>query len=213
MDVDASLIRNGIAENDIHRIYGDDRMQTADRVEAEVMKYSTADTVIICSGGNFPDALSISSYAFAQKMPILLTGEDGNLTAESLAIAKGFKNAVIIGGKTAVSTDTETQLSGLSVGRYGGNDRYGTSTAIISGLFGGYAPALAIATGEDYPDALVGAALAGQQDGAILLVDGQGSTLTADQEAIVGNAGDVWILGGGQAISAAMKSAIDDILK
>ena len=195
------------------RIWGDDRTQTADRIARRVIDESSADTIIICSGNSFPDALSISSCAFAQKMPILLTGSDGKLTDDSLAIAENFGKAIIIGGENAVSPGVEKQLTVMKTVRYAGDDRYGTSAEIINNLFGGKASMLAVATGQDCPDALVGAALAGRNGGAILLVDGQASSLTDSQKTIVGNAGSVWILGGESAVSAALKTAVDDTLK
>jgi putative cell wall-binding protein len=195
------------------RIAGNDRMQTADKIARRVIEKSSADTIIICSGQNFPDALSISSYAFAQKMPILLTGSDGKLTADSLAIAENFGKAIIVGGKGAVSLDVKTQLTTIKAVRYAGDDRYGTSAEIINNLYGGKTSMLAVATGSDYPDALVGATLAGKSGGAILLVDGQGTSLTADQKTIVGQAGSVRILGGTAAVSDAMKASVDDTLK
>jgi putative cell wall-binding protein len=195
------------------RIWGNDRTQTADMIAKRVIDISSADTIIICSGQDFPDALSISSYAYAQKMPILLAGSDGTLTADSLAIAENFGKAIIVGGQGAVSPDVEKQLTVMKTVRYGGVDRYGTSAEIINNLFGGKVSMLAVATGMDYPDALMGAALAGKSGGAILLVDGQGSALTTDQKTIVGNAGSVRILGGTAAVSAVMKTAVDDIMK
>ena len=104
-------------------------------------------------------------------------------------------------------------LKAMKTARYEGKDRYGTSIDVINKLFDGYAPVLAVATGTNYPDALVGAALAGKSGGTILLVDGSGTSLTDDQKTIIGNAGDVWILGGDGAVSDTMRTAIDNILK
>jgi len=209
-DVKAAIEKMGIRTD---RIGGDDRMQTAEKVEEEIMKSSSSDTIIISSGQNFPDALSISSYAYAQKDPILLTGTDGKLTGTSLTIAKKFRNAVIVGKEGAVSGNVETQLSGAAVKRYGGSDRYGTSLEIINGLFGGKAAALAVSTGSSYPDSLVSAALSGKSNGAILLIDGKGTSLTENQKTVLKNAGSVWILGGDNAVSAVMKTSIDSALR
>lgn len=111
-----------------------------------------------------------------------MTGSDGRLTADSLGIAENFGKAIIVGKDGAVSSDVETQLTTIHSVRYGGEDRYGTSTEIINNLFGGKASTLAVATGEDYPDALVGTALAGKSGGAVLLVDGKGMSLSDDEK-------------------------------
>lgn len=178
-DVKAAIENMNITAD---RIWGNDRTQTADQIARRAIEDSDADTIIICSGKSFPDALSISSYAYAKKMPILMTGSDGRLTADSLGIAENFGKAIIVGKDGAVSSDVETQLTTIHSVRYGGEDRYGTSTEIINNLFGGKASTLAIATGEDYPDALVGTALAGKSGGAVLLVDGKGMSLSDDEK-------------------------------
>ena len=187
---------------------------------------------IIVSGNSFPDALSISAYAYAQKMPVLLTGSDGKLTAETLKIAESFQNALIIGREGAVSGEVEGQLAGTelaaaqqasgagdlpagaqeqlaspNVVRYGGDDRYETSEIVIEQLFNGAASSLVIATGENFPDALAGSALAGKAGGAVLLVNGKGSGLTERESSIIGKADRAWVLGGTQVISNAVEKA------
>jgi putative cell wall-binding protein len=195
------------------RIWGKNCTQTADKIARRVIDISSADTIIICSGQNFQDALSISSYAYAQKIPILLTGSNRKLSADSLAIAKNFSKAIIVGGKANVSLNVEKQLKAMKTARYAGMNHYETSIQLINNLFGGKATALAIATGQDYSDALAGAALAGKSGGAILLVKGSGTSVTNAQKAIIGNADKVWVLGGDNAVSDAMKAAIDNIIK
>ncbi|MCI1726201.1 MAG: cell wall-binding repeat-containing protein [Lachnospiraceae bacterium] len=192
------------------RIFGDDRTKTADQIEKKVAELSTADTCIICSGNNYPDALAISSYAYTNKFPILLTGADGKLTDETLAIAGKFKKAMIIGLQGAVSADVDKQLKALDVVRYGGEDRYATSLDILTRLYGGKVSVAAAATGENYPDALAGASLSGKNGGSIVLINGNAESLNEDQKQIIRNAGKVWILGGENAVSVAAKTAVDE---
>ena len=191
------------------RIGGSSPIKTANKIEAEVMKSSKTDTVIICSGQDFPDAISISSYAYEQQTPILLTGKDKKLSSKSLAIAKTFQKAIILGNKNSVSGKVEKQLSSLKVTRYGGDNRYAASVKIIKGLYGNYIPTLVIVTGRNYPNALAAAALAGKTNGAVLLVNGKGTALTAGQKTVISNAGDTIILGSDKSITSAMKKAVD----
>ena len=200
---------------------------------------SGGDTVIIASGSNFPDALSISAYAYAQKMPILLTGADGKLTSESLEIAGRFSRAIIVGGTGAVSEDVEEQLkavqtagadagqlkavqaAGAGAGqlkalqtvRYGGQDRYETSEMIINNLYGGKSSVLTIASGSNFPDALSGACIAGSDGGALLLADGSQTALTAAQQAIVKASDSVYVLGGSSAVSAGLEKNVIGAMK
>lgn len=76
----------------------------------------------------------------------------------------GVKSVTIVGGTGAVSSGIEAQLSRtLSTTRVGGADRYTTAANINTAYFGGTAPPVAfVATGQNFPDALAGAALAGR---------------------------------------------------
>lgn len=207
-----SILKLGIASENVIRIEGADRVETAEKIEMKVMENSTADTCIIASGNDYADALSISAYAYKQRMPILLTQEDGTLKNSTLKIAGTFKKAIIVGGAGAVSGSVESQLSGagISAVRYGGNDRYETSNKVLSSLYGSSIPSVAVATGNDFADALSGAALAGKNGGAVLLVDGTGTSgLTAEEKQFIGKAGNVCVLGGPGAVSKEVKSGID----
>ena len=209
-----SILKLGIASGNVIRIEGADRVETAEKIESKVMENSTADTCIIASGSSYPDALSISAYAYSRKMPILLTQQDGTLKDSTLKMAGTFKNAIIVGGTDAVSGSVESQLAGTGVSavRYGGADRYETSDRIISSLYGGSIPFLAAATGRNFPDALSGAALAGKSGGAILLVDGsETSDLTDAEEKFIEKSDEVCVLGAAGAVSKQVKSKIDDI--
>lgn len=83
-------------------------------------------------------------------------GELGRLGVSSISIA---------GGTGAVSAGIQAQLTavGYDVTRYGGASRYDTAALINGAYFGpGSATTTFLATGVDFPDAIAGAALAGQ---------------------------------------------------
>jgi C1A family cysteine protease/putative cell wall-binding protein len=206
--VEDRLIKHFQKEN-VTRLGGSTRTETADMVAGTVIRNASSDTCLICSGSSYPDALSIASYAFSKKAPVLLTQPDGTLSAETLAIAKSFANVYIIGGTGAVSGTVESQLSGITPIRLDGADCYATNQKVISALYGNSVPTLAVATGTNYPDALAGSELTGRGNGAILLVKGTGTELTAEQAAFIENAGSVCTLGGTGAVSSAIKTEID----
>jgi putative cell wall-binding protein len=56
------------------------------------------------------------------------------------------------------------------VTRLGGADRYATAAAISKATFAAGVPVVYIATGQNFPDALAGAAAAGYKGGPLLLV-------------------------------------------
>jgi putative cell wall-binding protein len=201
----------GISEENIIRKSGDDRTQTADAVAAEVMQTGTSDTCFICSGNDFADAISVSSYAYRNQSPILLTKENGTLTEASAAIANQFSRVYIIGGEKAVSTKVGEQLASVRPVRIEGRDRFETNRKVISTLYPDGYSFVSIVTGENYPDGLTGSSLQDSSGSPVLLVDGNASSLTEDQIRIIRARTDkekVGVLGGSAVISSQMRQAI-----
>jgi putative cell wall-binding protein len=103
---------------------------------AEKLGKDHADTCIIATSWKFQDALSISPYAYAYKVPIFLCDSGTNALAEAtlqMIRNMGFSKAVIVGGPVAVDSGVEVQLkkSGISsVQRVYGQTEYETSQAI-----------------------------------------------------------------------------------
>lgn len=159
----------------MQRIAGSDRVTTA--IEISKNTFQRADTVIVATALNFPDALAAAPLAHAHQAPILLVPAGGVPDAVSREITRlGAKNAVIIGGSPAVPASVESGLRGrgLSVKRVAGRDRYSTAVAIahelrsvrgVSGFDKAY-----IATGEGFSDALSVAGVAAAEGAPILLV-------------------------------------------
>jgi putative cell wall-binding protein len=207
--IKAALISNGMKEENIIRIGGDSRSQTAEKIGREVMTSGGTDTCFICPGTDFPDALSVSSYAYANKTPILLAQEDGTLSADTLAMAESFKKIYLIGGEAVLSSQAETQLAGCSPIRLAGSDRYLTNAKIIHTLYGDSLPCLAVANGNRFPDALVGSSLEGKDGGAVLFVDNSLSSVSDMQLSILVSSENAAVLGGEDAVSAPLKTAVE----
>ena len=180
-----------VGEGGATRVCGEGRGETAEAVCAqEAGRWS--DTCIVARGfGSAADALSASAYAYAAKCPILLTDEQGSLTASTKGAieSEGFCRAVVVGGTEAVSADVEgylaSRLGASNVLRIAGADRYETSRDTILWVEGKDADAAFqpdvvlsdrganIASGKDenYPDGLVGGALSGSRGKSIMLID------------------------------------------
>lgn len=171
----------------IQRLSGQTRYETSLRIARTA--YNVASTggeapwqVIIATGTNFADALSVSPYAYAGKMPILLCDPATGLSDDALAFlkAKGIRDAMIVGGNQAVPSSVEAQLEsvGVSYNRYFGSTRYETSVKIAeraSSLFNnssvlGLSGSI-FATGKNFPDALAAGPVAGHSRSFVLLVD------------------------------------------
>ncbi len=209
------------------RIGGADRYETAALVAAE---YPDVDVVYIASGEVFPDALTaravgVNVTAGAEDVPapqadgagtaapVLLTKADELPTATTGALNDIKPTEIrIVGGEKRISPAVEAELKNFApVTRYAGDDRYETS-AELAGLFPKGLPVVFVATGESFPDALVGGAVAGREGAPILLTAGaelsgptaQALTDLAPQAVVV--------FGGPNAVSEAALTAIADIV-
>ncbi|AKN30744.1 cell wall-binding protein [Clostridium carboxidivorans P7] len=156
------------------RICGTDIFDTAVKVGEEIRKTKSFDTVAISSQGGFADALAIAPFSAKNTMPILFSGKD-SLRNDTLKALKdwGIKNVVIVGGTGVISSSVEDSLKsmGITVTRLAGQDRYATALEIIKHFApsDGY-KSISISSGENYPDALAGAALAAKNNTPLVLV-------------------------------------------
>ena len=92
-----------------------------------------------------------------------------------------------------------------------GDNRYETAIAVSREAFPGSAANVVLATGENWPDALGGAALAGALDGPILLTKKTALPSEIKAEIMRLEATKVYILGSEAAVSRAVASAVDGI--
>jgi putative cell wall-binding protein len=162
------------APEGIVALMGTDRYGTAALV-AEQVKAKLGDVtgVVLAPGDSFADALSAAPLAAAQGWPILLTPAEGPVPAATV-------QALVALGATrglAVGTYAEPGVPGLTFDHVmGANDRYDTSAkiaeyAVTQGLTFAH---LAIATGEDFPDALVAGPYLAKEGGILLLTRSTG---------------------------------------
>lgn len=159
------------ANYEVIRLGGNDRYETA----ANIATYLNANNLlksnkaVIAYGENFPDALAISSWAASSGVPILLSNTNSIPTSTSKALTDlHVSSTIIVGGSGVISFNVESQLPGPT--RYGGSDRYDTAMKIANGLSTS-TDKLFVATGENFPDALAGSALAAKTGSTIILVD------------------------------------------
>ncbi|WP_380171205.1 cell wall-binding repeat-containing protein [Kineococcus sp. DHX-1] len=153
------------------RLAGNDRYETAAAV-SQAFEGAQYAPVFLATGENFPDALAAAAAAGADQSRVLLTGRY-TLPAATLAELKAREplGVYIVGGTSSVSAEVETSLErlGYSTLRLSGEDRYDTSAVVAQILFDD-PDTVFLATGENYPDALSGAAAAGSIGAPVLLV-------------------------------------------
>ncbi|MBT1175783.1 cell wall-binding repeat-containing protein [Bifidobacterium sp. LC6] len=203
-------VKNLVSEHQVIRFGGATRYDTSLDVltrAPELLNFEWSNTVVMATGESYPDALSASSMSWAMRSPVVLV-QDGNLDEElaQTILSARFNHALLIGGEGVIAKNVEKRLVSLDPTRLGGADRYETSAAVAE-----YAVEKGIlktdgavfATGENYPDALAGSALAGSTGNVLLLV-GDSSTQAVDAVAkyqTKGNKSTAFILGGEGVVS------------
>lgn len=155
----------------ITRIAGADRYATA--VAAAKASGLSTTILYIASGTSFPDSLTLGALASRTGHPILLTSGTTVPKAVSAYLSETRPREIRIAGSTgAVSAETANALSaaagGATITRLGGRDRYETA-AIIAAFLPSRTGRALVATGEDFPDALVAGAAAASVDAPLLL--------------------------------------------
>lgn len=199
------------------RIAGSNRQETAAKVAAKTADAKSPSTVIVASGENFPDALSISPYAYAKGYPIYLTEDRGALSLSTLKAIQSLgtvERVIIVGSSTVVSESSESQLESIAptVERWSGSNRYETSLRIAEGAVadGMTWSNVVVASGENFPDGLAGASLAGKRGGVLLLTaQGDASAVAHAIASAKGKVESCYVLGSEAAVSAYAKKQID----
>jgi putative cell wall-binding protein len=186
---------------------------TASTASAPIGTVGGKKTAILASGANFPDALAAGSASYAAHLPILLTDPNTLSAATSAAITSlGITNVLIAGGTSAVSAAVETAVKALAGGtvttaRLAGADRFATSVAIasfdvnavISGGLGMSTANIVLASGLNFPDALV----ASEFKSPVVLDDALPASVATWLGTIGSAAGNILALGGTSAVADA----------
>ena len=204
----------------VTRIGGVDRFDTAQKLRAEAKTAgAAATTAVIARAENFPDALSISPYCAADGALMYLVQPGSTLDAQALAELSGCSRVILVGDENSVSSKVESALkssTSAEVIRLAGGinnpyskSRYGTSAAIAqwlghptgAGFNGG---TVTFATGQKFPDALVGGPLCGKTRTPIVLVD------ASDYSAVVNvpAATQVYWLGSTNTLASKLRTAV-----
>ena len=193
------------------RLGGNNRFDTNIAIVNE-LKVKTGTPVVIVSGQDFPDALSISSIAASKGYPIFMSDSNTlpNKISQELSVIKPSK-VYMIGGSGSLSENVKSQilnavkdLNSNNVIRIQGRDRYETSVNICK-YFNLNSNYIVLVSGSNFPDALSGSALAAKLNSPIILVDD--NNIQNQKEYIdSSNYNRVIILGG----NASVNSSIED---
>lgn len=165
-----------IGYENIERIDGKDRYETNIKINSQV-EVQKGTPLIIASGEGFADALSIATIAHLKKYPLILTSK-GNLSPYAVDYINEIKPSkiYIAGGQGVVGKNIEkevlalTSLKSDNIIRFNGENRYDTNLNILK-YFNIEGDTIAIASGVNFPDSLVGSLYASFNNATILLVN------------------------------------------
>ncbi len=163
-DVSASAVS-------VQRLAGPNRYATAAEISDQWS--TTGKRVYLVSGHNFPDAIVAAARAGVFNSPVLLTTHD-HLPSETISALQRLqpRRIVVVGGESSVSQAVLSELSPYAgdegVERLTGVNRYATSARIAAQYTKGR-DRVFLASGEEFPDALSAAAVAGAEHEPLLL--------------------------------------------
>ncbi|MBN2248049.1 MAG: cell wall-binding repeat-containing protein [Coriobacteriia bacterium] len=226
VEVEAAL--DALENVSVERLAGDTRYDTACTVAQKAIDLQEGTYqgyAFVATGADFPDALGASPLAFAGRAPIYLADPalGDNAALVSTMLEAGVTRVIVLGGPDAVSPLVFDALSaGLpprSVSRCAGENRYETAVQVAglgaSDWLGLTYDGVAIATGQNFPDALAGGVLQGRSGSVMLLtptayLDGW---VSLELQHYAAQINEVRFLGGTGAISPAVRTAVTDILQ
>ena len=194
----ATLFQSESDQSDPVTVFaGEDRYDTS--AKQALGGWDSCGTVLVVSGGGWPDALGASGLAGALDCPILLTDPGSLPSSVAQAIAElGATHAIVVGGQTAVSEQVVSDLKAAgaaSVERLGGDTRYGTQMEIYRygkerSLWGGSTAIVANGSGSNFADALSASPVAFAEKAPIFITNEDGRLPLEQQKALISGASD-----------------------
>jgi putative cell wall-binding protein len=164
---------------------GADRVATASAISRDLYPEGGEPAAVLARADAFPDALAGAPAARAVDGPLLLTRSDGLTAAvrsELDRVLAEDATVYLLGGESALGAAVvdEVEALGAGVERLAGADRFATSVAAAeltvetgTAETGTAETGTAmVASGDDFPDALAAAAIAGNRGWPILLTSG-----------------------------------------
>jgi putative cell wall-binding protein len=194
---------------EVNRWWGQDRYATAAAISSETFP-TTADTVYIATGENFPDALASAPLIAADPGPVLLVRKGSIPAATSIEIARlGPDRIVVLGGPAAVSDGVVATLGNYApTSRIAGADRYITAADMAKVAYPTTAHTVYIAVGTSFADALVAGPAAVAQDAPVLLVQSNAIPMPTRNALNRLKPTKIVVVGGGSSVSSSVVSAL-----
>ncbi|MEA3510409.1 MAG: cell wall-binding repeat-containing protein [Actinomycetota bacterium] len=202
---------NSCTNGTVTRVAGPNRYSTAAKIAISAFP-GGATTAYLANGTTYPDAVAAGPVAALNGAPLLLT-KASTLPGETAQVLRDLNvtEVIVLGGERAISSGVASQLGAdYTVTRIAGDTRDATAALISASAFPGPVDVAYVATGTNFPDALVGGPAAYADDGPILLTDP--NQLSPATEAEIGRLqpGRIVILGGTAAVAASVESSLSN---
>ncbi len=196
----------------VTRLAGADRYATAAAISRAVFA-PDAPVAFIATGLDFPDSLAGGPAAARRRAPILLTAPARlpQATRDELIRLKP-KEIIVLGGRSVVADAVAQELDAFTAGpvtRLAGADRYATAALISARHFPAGVPAVYVATGRSFPDALSAGAAAAALGGPVLLVNTDAVPASVRSELSRLKPKKIVVVGGRAVVSDAVMAVLD----
>jgi len=169
---------------DVDRIYGANRYESA---AATAEEWSSAETVFLATGENFPDSLAAGPAAARLNVPVLLVTAKGipDSTREQLERLDP-RNIFVAGGRRVISNDVLDEvedITGVEPVRVSGDDRYETAEELSRlSWYSAQSSTVWVASGTDFQDPLIASAAAALYGQAFVLLDLRSGLSSNDED-------------------------------
>ena len=190
------------------RVFGSNRYETSLQILKNISKNSYVDKVIVASGKNYADALSLGTYATKNGLPILLVNNNEKKVVQDI-ISLGTKEVTIVGGDNSISSGFEASIANkkIKVNRIFGVDRFETSLEVAKRI--GERDNFVLTDGNNYPDAISSGPLAEKLDAPILLTRKNNIPNSVRKYITTGKFNRGYIIGGESSISSSSLSVLN----
>ncbi|MDT2046083.1 hypothetical protein CHN50_13645 [Priestia aryabhattai] len=187
------------------RLAGPERYDTAAEIARE--GWTTARTVVIAAGGNFPDALAGAPLAVQENAPLLLTtGHELHPTVKAELQRLQPEKVIVLGSSRVIRDsvlDEIKQLGAKEVQRLGGADRFETSAAIAKQI---NSSKVIVVNGQNFPDALSVAPYAAKEGIPIVLT--RPTSIPAATAQVLEGKAEAIVIGSEQVVNATVYNSL-----
>ena len=191
----------------VRRISGNDRYETSAIIAQEVKDLTGASKAILINGAKDADALTVSSLATSQGLPVFMT-KSGDLEAHAKSKLNSWNldKIYVVGGRNSISDYTMNQVKAKIKTRLSGQDRFKTALAIADESYPDTNKVM-FANGYNAIDALSAGAVTARAKMPIILIN-RTSVPSSIKNRLDGKLSQSVILGGENTIVSSIVDAL-----